>query len=90
MYGDQSALNPDALKSTAKHLGLDPERFATCLTSGSANAALDVDTKAALELGLDGTPSLFINGRPLEGDVPEETLERMIAEELVLATRRPG
>ena len=90
MYGDQGSLNPDALKSTAKRLGLDTGRFSTCLTDGSANASLEADTKAALELGLDGTPSMFINGRPLEGDVPEEKLERIIAEELLRATRQPG
>ncbi len=90
MYGDQSALNPDALKSTAKRLGLDAGRFSACLADGSTQASLEADTQAALELGLDGTPSLFINGRPLEGDVPEERLESLIAEELRRSARQPG
>jgi predicted DsbA family dithiol-disulfide isomerase len=90
MYGDPSALNTDALKNTAKRLGLNADRFSTCLDDPSTNSSLEADTKAALELGLDGTPSLFINGRPLEGDVPEEKLERMIAEEMVRTNPQPG
>ncbi len=35
-------------------------------------AALDADLKAAQALGLSGTPYFFINGRPVDGNVPLE------------------
>jgi predicted DsbA family dithiol-disulfide isomerase len=82
MYADQSALTPDALKETAKRLGLDLDRFSACLSEGAPAAALDADLKAAQDLGLSGTPYFFINGRPVDGNVPLEQFQSIIAEEL--------
>jgi protein-disulfide isomerase len=82
MYEDQSALSADSLQATATRLGLDRASFATCVKDGAAARSLEIDGKAALELGLDGTPYFFINGRPLDGDVPVEKFEHVIAEEL--------
>lgn len=90
MYADQSALTADALKATAKRLGLNPERFSTCLGDGASAAALDADAKAAAELGLSGTPYFFINGRPIDGNVPLENFESIIAEELKSGARDRG
>jgi predicted DsbA family dithiol-disulfide isomerase len=82
MYDDQSALNSDLLKNTANRLGLNADRFSACIADGSANQALDLDAKAAHDLGLGGTPYFFINGRPIDGDVPVEKFESIIQEEL--------
>jgi protein-disulfide isomerase len=82
MYADQSALKPEGLKNTAQRLGLDTNRFSTCITDGSTTEALGIDAKAAQDLGLSGTPYFFINGRPVDGNVPEETFNNIIAEEL--------
>jgi protein-disulfide isomerase len=87
MYDDQSALSSEALKSTAARLGLQTDRFSACLGDVSTTRSLDVDAKAAQELGLEGTPYFFINGRPIDGDVPAEKLESVIADEL---HRAPG
>lgn len=82
MYDDQSALNLDSLKNTATRLGMNADRFSTCIADGSANPALDLDAKAAHDLGLGGTPYFFINGRPIDGDVPVEKFESIILDEL--------
>jgi protein-disulfide isomerase len=82
MYADQSGLKPDVLKSTAQRLGLDADRFSSCITDGSTIEALGIDAKAAQDLGLSGTPYFFINGRPVDGNVPEETFNNIITEEL--------
>lgn len=90
MYDDQKALKPDALKSTARRLGLDGDRFSACLADRSAGQSLDIDAKAALDLGLDGTPYFFINGRPVSGNVPLEKFESVIADELQRAAHDRG
>lgn len=90
MYDDQKALKLNSLKSTATRIGLDADRFSACLTDGSANQALDIDAKAAQELGLDGTPYFFVNGRPISGNVPVETFESVIADELHRAAHDRG
>lgn len=82
MYDDQGALALNSLKGTAKRLGLDGNRFSTCLTDGSTSQALDIDAKAAQTLGLTGTPYFFINGRPIDGSVPLPKLESVITDEL--------
>jgi protein-disulfide isomerase len=82
MYDDQSALNLDSLRNTATRLGLNLDRFSACIADGSANQALDLDAEAALDLGLGGTPYFFINGRPIDGDVPIEKFDGIIREEL--------
>ena len=82
MYDDQSALSADALKKTAARLGLDTQLFATCLADPRTSEALGPDAKAARDLGLEGTPYFFINGRPIDGSVPVEKFERVIADEL--------
>jgi protein-disulfide isomerase len=82
MYADQSALSIEALKDTAKQLGLNLGQFSACLSGGTPAAALDADAKAAEELGLSGTPYFFINGRPVDGNVPLEKFQSIIAEEL--------
>jgi protein-disulfide isomerase len=90
MYADQSALNADSLERTAQRLGLNAERFAACLTGVSTSQSLDLDAKAAEELGLEGTPYFFINGRPLDGNVPVEKFESVIADELHRAAHDRG
>ena len=82
MYDDQSALNLDSLKNTAKRLGLNPDRFSACIADDSTTRSLELDAKAAHDLGLEGTPYFFINGRPIDGDVPLEKFDSIIKDEL--------
>jgi predicted DsbA family dithiol-disulfide isomerase len=82
MYADQGSLTPEALKDTAKRLGLNLGQFSACLSGGAPAATLDADAKAAQDLGLSGTPYFFINGRPVDGNVPLEKFQSIIAEEL--------
>jgi protein-disulfide isomerase len=82
MYDDQKALSEPALRSTAERLGLNGAEFASCIASPDAKAAVDADAKAADDLAIGGTPYFFINGRPLNGTVPEEQFEAIISEEL--------
>jgi len=90
MYDDQSALTSEGLKNTAARLGLQADRFSSCLGDVSTTQALKVDAKAAQQLGLDGTPYFFINGRPVDGDVPVEKFESVIADELQRAAHERG
>jgi protein-disulfide isomerase len=83
MFKDQSALGADALKTTASHLGLDSQRFATCLDNAAdTSRVLGDDTRAAAELGVNSTPYFFIDGRPVRGMVPPEQFEKIIEDEL--------
>lgn len=82
MYANQSALALPGLKATAQRLGLNIDRFAACLTDPSTRRALGKDMQAGQDLGIAGTPFFFINGRPVDGSVPLEQFESVIADEL--------
>jgi protein-disulfide isomerase len=83
MFGDQSALGEAALKDTAARLGLDRQRFDSCLDDARGTLqALSVDNQAANELGINSTPYFFIDGLPVRGTLPPEQLEKLIEDEL--------
>jgi protein-disulfide isomerase len=83
MFKDQSALGADALKTTATRLGLDSQRFSTCLDNAAdTSGVLGADAKAAADLGINSTPYFFIDGRPLRGTAPPEQFEKIIEDEL--------
>ncbi|RIH83192.1 Disulfide bond formation protein D [Meiothermus luteus] len=67
----------------AGQVGMAPATFLQCLKSGSKRAGVLADQKLALELGLTGTPSFFVNGERYTGQRPysswREILDRALA-----------
>jgi protein-disulfide isomerase len=82
MFADQSKLTPADLKADAKKLGLDTAKFDDCLDKGKYKAAIEADLTQGKDLGIDGTPAFFINGRPLTGAQPFDKFQTTIDEEL--------
>ncbi len=59
----------------AQNLGLNVAQFENDIIGDRANARVAADMKRGSSLGIGGTPSVFLNGRPL---LPEEmTTNRM-------------
>lgn len=86
-YHDQLFSAPDRLtdadlKRQATSIGLDTVKFNTCVDSHATKAVVDQDIKEAAAVGVNATPSFFINGRPLEGAQPFEAFKELIDEEL--------
>ncbi|MBC8217143.1 MAG: DsbA family protein [Planctomycetes bacterium] len=69
------------LKSMIEHLGLDFDEFETHRRSDAALARIEADIEQGVRLGVDGTPSVFINGRRVY-DTRPQTLQFLIAHEL--------
>lgn len=74
------------LKQIARELRLDARRFDRCLDRGETAARVDADIRDGNAAGVTGTPTLFVNGRPVEGFVPLEVFQQIIETEL----RRAG
>jgi protein-disulfide isomerase len=85
LYVDSPKLSTEDLKSAAKDVGLNPQSFEQCLTSGKYRAAVQKDINDAAQLGLSGTPAFFINGREISGAQPLEAFSAIIDEELAQA-----
>ncbi len=62
-----SRLSQDVFRSLADDVGLERVGFDECLASGKFKEAVDKDMSAGAEVGVNGTPSFFVNGRVLSG-----------------------
>lgn len=82
MFREQRNLGVDQLKEKAARLGLDTEDFNDCLDSSRFAEQVQEDLRAGQELGVTGTPAVFINGRFLSGAQPFEEFARVIDNEL--------
>ena len=82
IFESQRAMKRDDLIAMATALGLDMPRFTADLGSDKFTALMQRDMTEAMKVGVDGTPTLFINGRRLVGAKPEAELVAVIESEL--------
>ena len=88
LMGTEGDLSDADLKARAERLGLDLEKYDTCIVSGSHDAAVQAGFEDGQALGVTGTPSYFINGRMLVGAQPYQELKKLVDEELASAERK--
>lgn len=69
----------------AVQIGLDQQRFQECMSSGRFKEAWKPALEEAQRLGVQSTPTFFINGRLIVGAASYEAFSRIIDEELALA-----
>lgn len=79
-------LQVSGLREQARKLKLDTARFDQCLDSGEQAAAVKKDSKEGQRLGLQGTPSFFINGHFMSGAIGYMKLRDTVMQELGAAT----
>jgi len=69
----------------AKELGLQPDIYATCLSTGRYREEVAKDIEDGFKLGITSTPTFFINGRPLVGAKPfaefQAVIDRLLKEQ---------
>jgi protein-disulfide isomerase len=82
----QNILRPD-LEKYAGEIGLDVGKFKAALDSGSGKARVQQDLALATQIGVQGTPNFYINGRNLQGAQPFEEFKKVIDEEIVRANK---
>lgn len=82
VFENQQAMQLDDLKRYAASVGVDADRFNTCLdTSRHAEVVRD-GVAQGTRLGINSTPTVFINGRRVSGAQPYEVFAAIIDEEL--------
>lgn len=72
----------NSLKEQAKSLGLNTNRFSSCLDSGEKASLVKGDLDDGSKAGVNGTPAFFVNGRLISGAVPFEQIKTVIDEEI--------
>jgi protein-disulfide isomerase len=81
----QLAFTRKNLLHIAQELHLDLTDFTACLETGRFTPQVRAETRAAMVLGLRGTPGFIINGRSLVGALPFELFQSVIEEALATA-----
>ncbi len=87
MFQNARALSREDLERYAQEIGLDVERFKRSLDTHEFQRQIQADQALAQQLGARGTPSFFVNGRPLRGAQPFEGFKTIIDEEITRANR---
>lgn len=82
LYANQDKLTRPAFDQAARSLGLDQTTFDACLDSHRRLAEIRQDQADGNRAGVVGTPTFFLDGHRLEGVIPSETFEKLIAAEL--------
>lgn len=82
LFQNQRHLEPQDLERYATQLGLDLTRFRADAASPETEQAVQATRREGERLQINGTPTIFINGRRFELNLDRETLREWIQEEL--------
>ena len=66
LFQRQHALADADLATHAAEIGLDPQRFRADFANRKGLPRIEADVASGVRNGVEGTPSLFINGKPHE------------------------
>lgn len=85
LFANQGEHDKQALFAYAAKIGLDMARFEADFTSADIDAQITQDRKEALEAELQGTPTVYINGREFTDPAGVAFFKDWIDEELAAA-----
>lgn len=80
LFEKQNVLSSDLIRQIAKDAGLDMDRFQADLAGPDVKAQLARDVEEADAAGVEGTPTLYLDGYVVEIDQLEAKLERAATE----------
>ncbi len=83
LYGNQAGLTPEGSAETLKNAvtaaGQDPAKIAACASTPEARSTVEAQRQLGIDVGVNSTPTIFINGRALPfAGIPYDTLKQII------------
>jgi protein-disulfide isomerase len=78
-------LSDSALDALSRRLALDPTRVASAIAENRYQDGIDDDLEVADDVGAEGTPTFFINGRRLVGAEPFDSWKPILDAEIAHA-----
>jgi len=82
LFSGELALGPDTYLKYATDLGLDSNKFKNCLDTNKYQDAVEANYSFAYNLGVQSTPTFFINGLAVVGAQPFSVFKQIIDQEL--------
>jgi protein-disulfide isomerase len=78
LFANQSRFDAESLASYARGLRLDMTAFSQCIAGAEARAKVARDVEQGNRLGIESTPTLFLNGRTVRGSLDADLLRQAI------------
>ena len=78
LFANQDDLSDSNLKSIASGLGLNTNQFNQCLDSSKYFSVIQSDMQDGLSLNITATPTFYINGTKVVGNIPYDTFKKAI------------
>jgi protein-disulfide isomerase len=85
LFAEPIELEVASIKVKAESLGLDQDSFDACLDSGQYAERVGEEIEEGFSLGVSGTPTIIINGRPMVGVQGYDAYVAVIEDELARA-----
>jgi protein-disulfide isomerase len=82
LFDNQESLSSDQLRQYARDVALDSTQFDRCVADPAATLGIRADVEEGTLRGVEGTPTVFINGETLSGALEYEAYETVIVREL--------
>jgi len=82
LFQNQNALDTDNLKEYAARLSLNEGQFSACLDGGLKAGVVSSHYREAISLGVDATPTLYVNNKKYVGYRTFEQMKAIIDSEL--------
>ena len=82
LFAENVKLGLETYQNIAKETGLDQEKFNTCVTNRTYQGQVEASYQWAAKLGVQSTPTFFINGLAVVGAQPYEVFKGVIDKEL--------
>lgn len=79
IFDDQEFLTADSAKKIPAEFGVGAEMHQTCMNSEDAKKALSESIEEGIRLKIESTPTFFINGKRVDGSLPMEAWDEIIA-----------
>lgn len=86
LFAQQGRLSRKGVLALAEHAGLDMKRFVADLDSADTKRAVDRDIADGEHIGVDSTPTLFLDGQRYNGPITLAALKPVLEGEL----KHPG
>ena len=78
LFLNQGISTATELNELARQIGLDGDKFNNCLEGKKYLGSITADFKAGQDLGITGTPTWYINGIKIAGDIPPDMFFEII------------
>ncbi|MEZ4813654.1 MAG: thioredoxin domain-containing protein [Bdellovibrionota bacterium] len=82
LFANFESFDKESIEAEATSLGLSKSDYADCVESSEVHQEIKEEIDLGKSLGIEGTPSLFINGKFLRSGTNPAVLKEIIREEL--------